>query len=77
VLERAAVRGGVDAPRESRGNDEAFEPEFARKLAREFLSRRRAVAGTDDGDDGKGGELGAALDVEQRWGRIEWASAGG
>jgi hypothetical protein len=71
MLERAAVRGGVDAPRKSRGNDEALEPEFARKLPREFLSRRRTVAGADDGDDGKGGELGAALDVEQRRGRID------
>ena len=43
----------------------------ASSLAREFLSRRRAVAGADDGDDGKGGELGATLDVEQRRGRID------
>jgi hypothetical protein len=77
MLERAAVCGGVDAARESRGDDEAFEPEFARKLAREFLSRRRAVAGADDGDDGKGGELGATLDVEKRRGASTWASAGG
>jgi hypothetical protein len=61
AIKRAAVRGSVDAPRESRGNDEAFEPEFARKLAREFLSRRRAVAGADEGDDGKGGELARPL----------------
>lgn len=47
------------------------KPSSPSSLAREFLSRRRAVAGADDGDDGKGGELGAALDVEQRWGRID------
>src|SRR5262245_42034357 len=71
MLERAAMRGGVDAAGEPRGDDETFEPEFARKLAREFLSRCRAVAGADDGDDGKGGELGASLDVEQGRGRID------
>src|SRR5262245_43693585 len=67
----AAMRGGVDATREPRGDDETFEPEFACKLAREFLSRRGAVARADDGDDGKGGELNAALDVEKRRRRID------
>ena len=77
MLERAPMRGGVDTAREPRGYDETFEPEFARKLAREFLSRRRAVAGADDGDDGKGGEFGAALDVEQRRGRIDMGESRG
>ena len=71
MLERAPVRGGVDATREPRGDDETFEPEFACKLAREFLSRRGAVARADDGDDGKGGELNAALDLEKRRRRID------
>jgi hypothetical protein len=71
MLERAPMRGGVDTAREPRGDDETFEPEFDGKLAREFLSRRGAIAGADDGDDGKGGELGAALDVEQGRGRID------
>src|SRR5262245_51018183 len=33
--------------------------------------RRGAVAGADDGDDGKAGEFGAALDVEQGRRRID------
>jgi hypothetical protein len=77
MLERAAMRSRVDAACEPRGDDETFEPELARKLAREFLSRRGAVAGADDSDDGKGGELGAALDVEKGRGASTWASAGG
>ena len=71
MLERGAMRGRIDAARETRGDDEAFRPKLACELAGEFLSRRRTVAGADDGDDGNVGEIGAALDVEEGRGRID------
>jgi hypothetical protein len=43
VFERGAMRRGVDAARQTGGDDEAFQCEIGGKLPREFLPDRGAV----------------------------------
>ena len=71
VLERGKMRRRVDAAREARGDDEAFQAELGGELAGEFLPDGRAVARADNGDDGDFGELEPALGVEQGRRRID------
>ena len=60
---------GIDTAGETGGDDKAFHAEIGGDETGEFLSHRRGIAGTDDGDDGIVGEFESAFDVdERRWG---------
>jgi hypothetical protein len=61
------VRRGVDAAGKTRGDDEALKPKLGRKLAREFLPDRGAVARADDCHDRAFGKIELSFGEDQRW----------
>jgi NAD(P)-dependent dehydrogenase (short-subunit alcohol dehydrogenase family) len=69
------MRRRVDAACKTRGDDEAFKCEIGGELARKFLADGGTVAGADDSNDEKVGEVEPAIDKEK--GRSTCASAGG
>ena len=66
------MRRGIDTAGKARCDDEALEAEIGGKTSREFLSDRRAVACTDDGNDGNRGEVEIALHVKKRRGSVDF-----
>jgi hypothetical protein len=76
TFKRCDMGRGVDAAREARSDDEAFEPELGRKQAGEFLADGRAVAGVDHGHDRAHGEFEPALDVEEGRRGVDLGRAG-
>lgn len=70
AIERGNMSGGVDAARETRGDDETFEAKLGSDLPREFLADGRAVASSHDGHHRPVGKVEHALDEEEGRRRI-------
>ena len=76
-LERRLMRGGVDAAREARRDDEALAPEVPRQDLRHLAAGDGGIAGADDRNHGLDHQpLARAADGDERGRRVDFAQPG-